>query len=88
MAEQDKSKEAEPGEIITGERHLGPAEGKEEASVFENEDERIRGPLLPSDKSSEEEDPDFDRDPRPAHTAHPEPKDGEISNQSRHAEEA
>ena len=60
----DKAKEAEPGEILTGERHLGPLEGKEESSIFENEDERIRGPLLPSHKSSDEEVPVYERDPR------------------------
>jgi hypothetical protein len=79
----EKSTEAEPGEIITGERHLTKAEGKEEQSVFENEDERIRGPLLPSAKSDVEERPVYDRDPR-----HPEGKhEDEVSNESRHKKE-
>lgn len=86
MAEQDKSVEAEPGEILTGERHLTKAEGKEEQSVFENEDERIRGPLLPADKSSEEERPVFDRDPRHPEGHHPEEQE-EVSALSRHAKE-
>ena len=63
MAEQDKSIEGEPGEILTGERHLTEAEGKPEASEYENDDERIRGPLLPGDKSSNTEEPVYDRDP-------------------------
>jgi hypothetical protein len=62
---KDKTKEPGEGEhVITGERHLTKAEGKEEQSIFENEDERIRGPLLPSQKSDNEERPVFDRDPR------------------------
>jgi hypothetical protein len=90
MAEKvttDKTKEPGEGEhVLTGERHLGPAEGKEEQSIFENEDERIRGPLLPSEKSDNEERPVFDRDPR-----HKEGKPlqevEEVTTESRHKKE-
>jgi hypothetical protein len=83
----EKSKEAEPGETITGERHLTKAEGKEEQSVFENEDERIRGPLLPSERSSVWERPVYDRDPRHPEGAFPEEQE-EITILSRHKKEA
>lgn len=82
----EKAHEAEPGEILTGERHLTKAEGKEEQSVFENEDERIRGPLLPADKSSHEEKPVFDRDPRHPEGKLPEEQD-EITALSAHKKE-
>ena len=65
---------------------MSEAEGKPEASEYENDDERIRGPLLPSDKSSNTEEPVYDRDPASVVEETPEatPK---VTNLSRHKEE-
>jgi hypothetical protein len=67
---------------------LGPTEGKDVSSVFENEDERIRGPLLPSFKSDSRERPVYDRDPRHPEGKYPAEGEVEVVNVSRHKREA